>query len=274
MNGFAVCNTPHHIVYNNCINTNRKRVRSDDIDFQKKKTDKFASLKIFIHSYKNEVSSCFDLRDTGDHYTEEPPQPVWSDFSASLSCAARGLGDRIWQRRKRKCRKLEKAVVSGKMCLWIDDCNFEKESYVRQQAWNSNQHITLPSIALVNLTPRYTIACPGYTLVGNPIPSSSLSLVIRYNSSFLMNNISIVNVYKHLHENTSWFNTKPSDKRIDNIIKRMRESMANPPNELYYPTHTRFSNASIVNWILLALVSGVVAYYIYQHKQKTILGSI
>ncbi|CAF1573769.1 unnamed protein product [Adineta ricciae] len=150
----------------------------------------------------------------------------------------------------------------------------KKESYVRQQAWNSNQHITLPSIALVNLTPRYTIACPGYTLVGNPIPSSSLSLVIRYNSSFLMNNISIVNVYKHLHENTSWFNTKPSDKRIDNIIKRMRESMANPPNELYYPTHTRFSNASIVNWILLALVSGVVAYYIYQHKQKTILGSI
>ncbi|CAF1480099.1 unnamed protein product [Adineta ricciae] len=156
-------------------------------------------------------------------------------------------------------------------CLMIPGAEY---STLRQQAWNSNQHITLPPIALVNVTPGYTIACPGYTLVGNPIPSSSPSLVIRYNSSFLMNNISIVNVYKHLHENTSWFNTKPSDKRIDNIIKRMRESMTNTPNELYYPTHARFSSASIVNWILLALVSGVVAYYIYQHKRKTILGSI
>ncbi|CAF1691121.1 unnamed protein product, partial [Adineta ricciae] len=60
-------------------------------------------------------------------------------------------------------------------CLMIPGSEY---STLRQQAWNSNQHITLPLIALVNVTPGYTIACPGYTLVGNPIPSSSPSLVI------------------------------------------------------------------------------------------------
>ena len=96
-------------------------------------------------------------------------------------------------------------------CLKIPKTEY---SAIRQQNWNMNEQLILPSVALVNVTPGHTIACPGFTLVGRPIPSSVPSLVIMHNNSLLTDKISVVNVYQHLKENTSWFNT--TVRRIKN----------------------------------------------------------
>lgn len=80
---------------------------------------------------------------------------------------------------------------------------------LRQQTWNMNEQLVLPPVALVNVTPGYTIACPRFTLIGRPIISTPSSLVIMYNNSLFTNKIPVVDVYRHLKENTSWFSTKP-----------------------------------------------------------------
>ena len=185
------------------------------------------------------------------HVTSVPPTPFF----------LRQLRDNLWI----------SSSSEPLHCLRIPHVHY---SVLRQEGWNLNQQLTLPPIALVNVTPGYTIACPGYTLVGSPIPSNASSLVIQYKNSFLMNNISVVDVYKHLHENTSWFNTNSSEKRIDGIIRRMRESMTISPNELYYPKYQWSTSPSIIDWILTGLVCAIVAYCVYQHKQKSIIGNI
>ncbi len=54
-------------------------------------------------------------------------------------------------------------------CLKVPKTEY---SDVRQQAWNMNKQLVLPPVALVNVTSGYTIVCPGFNLVGRPIPSS------------------------------------------------------------------------------------------------------
>ena len=61
---------------------------------------------------------------------------------------------------------------------------------MRQQIWNMNEQLVLLHLALVNIIPGYTIACPRFTLVGRPVVSIAPSIVILYNNSLLASNIS------------------------------------------------------------------------------------
>jgi hypothetical protein len=96
-------------------------------------------------------------------------------------------------------------------CLRIPKTEY---STIRQQIWNMNEQLVLPPVALVKVTPGYTIACPEFTLVGRPIISSATSLVILYNNSLLTSNISVVDVYRHLKENTSWLSRAKKEWRL------------------------------------------------------------
>ena len=101
-----------------------------------------------------------------------------------------------------------------------------------------SEELVLSSVALVNVTPGYTIACPGFTLVGRPMISSAPLLRVLYNNSQLTNNISAVDVYQHLKENTSWFNTKPGEHRMEALMKRIREPIKLPTIQNFYPKQT------------------------------------
>ncbi|CAF4003604.1 unnamed protein product [Adineta steineri] len=120
-------------------------------------------------------------------------------------------------------------------CLNIPQTEY---SVIRQQSWNKNEELVLSPVALVNVTPGYTIACPGFTLVGRAIPSIAPSLVILYNNSLLTNNISVVDVYPYLKENTTWFNTKPGELRMDALFKRIHEPFTVPITKIFEPSQT------------------------------------
>ena len=76
-----------------------------------------------------------------------------------------------------------------------------------QHTRHMDQQIIFPPVALVNVTPGYTIMCPGFTLVGRARTSEASSFVILYNSGLLPSNTSIMDVSKHLTQNTTWLKT-------------------------------------------------------------------
>ena len=129
---------------------------------------------------------------------------------------------------------------------------------IRQQSWNTNNQLILPPISLVNVTPGHTIACPGFTLVGRPITSSTSSLVILFNNTLLTTNISVLNVYQHLAENTSWFETKPGEQRMESLLKRLREPLTTPIIQTFSPAPRWRVNMSMVSWALLALACFII----------------
>ncbi|CAF1436199.1 unnamed protein product [Adineta steineri] len=123
-------------------------------------------------------------------------------------------------------------------CLNIPETEY---SIIRQQTLNLNEELVLAPVALVNVTPGYTIACPKFTLVGRAIPSGAPSLVILYNNSLLTNNISVVDVNRYLKENTSWFNTRPGEQRMDALMKRIREPFTVPVTKIFEPSRKWWS---------------------------------
>jgi hypothetical protein len=151
-------------------------------------------------------------------------------------------------------------------CLKIPKTEY---SVIKQENWNMNDHLVLPPVALVNVTPGYTIACPGFTLVGRPIISSVPSLVIIYNNSLLANNISVVNVYQHLKENTSWFHTKPGEERMEGLMKRVRATDAVPHTEIFHPIRNWSFGISMISWIFFGIVC-IVVYFLFRCKRRSI----
>ncbi|CAF1492306.1 unnamed protein product [Adineta steineri] len=147
-------------------------------------------------------------------------------------------------------------------CLKIPQSEY---SIIRHQTWNTNEQLVLSPVALVNVTPGYTIACPRFTLVGQPMPSNVPSLVILYNNSLLTNNISVVDVYRYLKENTSWFNTKPGEQRMDALMKRIREPLTVPVTKIFEPYHKWWSlPLSITSRMLIVL--GCIVLMIFNEK--------
>ena len=167
--------------------------------------------------------------------TSVPPLPFY----------LRQLRDNIW-------------VISSLEPLYCLNIPKTDYSIVRQQTWNMNNQLILPPVAIVNVTPGYTIACPGFTLVGRPIISRASSLAILYNNSLLSNNVSIVDVYQHLKKNTSWLNTKPGEQRMEALLKRIREPFTPPTIQTFTARHTWFPGMSIIGCILFGLICFVV----------------
>ena len=92
-----------------------------------------------------------------------------------------------------------------------------------QHTWDMNQQIILPPVALVDVTPGYTILCPGFTLVGRPKTSGTSSLSILYNSGLLPSDTSVMDVCKHLTHNTTWFKTNLGEPRMHEIINHLHQ---------------------------------------------------
>ncbi|CAF1058595.1 unnamed protein product [Adineta steineri] len=154
-------------------------------------------------------------------------------------------------------------------CLNIPQAEY---SIIRQQTLNMNEQLVLSPVALVNVTPGYTIACPRFNLVGRSLPSSAPSLVILYNNSLLTNNISVVDVYRYLKENTSWFNTKPGEQRMDALMKRIREPFTVPVTNIFEPSRKLWSlSMSLIGWMLFGL-SCIVVYLVFRFKPRAIFG--
>lgn len=152
-------------------------------------------------------------------------------------------------------------------CLKIPKTEY---STITQQTWNMNDQLVLPPVALLNVTVDYTIACPGFTLVGHPIISSPPSLVILNNNTLFKNNISVVDVYHHLKENTSWFNRKPEEQNMEGLLKRVREPIAVPLTQTFIPMSTWSLTMSVIGWTLFGLAC-LIVYYIFRCKGKNIL---
>ncbi|CAF1475452.1 unnamed protein product [Adineta steineri] len=154
-------------------------------------------------------------------------------------------------------------------CLNIPETEY---SIIRQQTLNLNEELVLAPVALVNVTPGYTIVCPKFTLVGRAIPSGAPSLVILYNNSLLTNNISVVDVNRYLKENTSWFNTRPGEQRMDALMKRIREPFTVPVTKIFEPSRKWWSlPMSIIGWILFRL-GCIIVYLVFRFKPKRIFG--
>jgi hypothetical protein len=136
-----------------------------------------------------------------------------------------------------------------------------------EQTLNVSEHVSLPPVALVNVTPGYTIACPGFTLIGRPIVSNASSLIIVYNNSVITNNISIVDVHRYLIENTAWFNRKPIKLGTDGVISRVHPSTQDHDLQTSHSIHIWFLVMLILGCICFGVTSSAI-YYIYRRQQR------
>jgi hypothetical protein len=91
------------------------------------------------------------------------------------------------------------------------------------QLWSMSEEIILPPVAIVNVTPDYILACPGFTLTGRPIPLNVSSLVLLYNSSMLTTNISVFDINQYITRNTTWFKRALNDREINNLMEFIQE---------------------------------------------------
>ena len=131
----------------------------------------------------------------------------------------------------------------------------------------------LPPVALVNVTPGYTIACPSFNLVGRSVTSKASSLIIFYNSSVLAKNISIMNVHQYITENMTWFKKNIVDqqrKDLMDFINKTSDFVTFRP----YPSTSIWSNiwskiwsniwsfrTLSFSWVLFGLCAGLVYYF-------------
>jgi hypothetical protein len=143
-----------------------------------------------------------------------------------------------------------------------------------------SEQITLPPISLVNVTEGYTIACPGFSLIGRPATSNTSSLVILTNGSLLTKNISVMNVHQYLTANMTWFKKKMAeqDKKtlmdfIDQVnaitTHRTPRTYTSFFGTLISPFRTFMSSFGILtsSWVLFGLAA-VLLYHVYQCKRR------
>lgn len=126
--------------------------------------------------------------------------------------------------------------------------------------FNISERIQLSPVTLVNVTPGYVISCPGFTLTGRPIISNVSSLIVLRNDALVISNISIIDVYRHIKENTAWFDRKPLKLGIDGIIYYANTSRDND---------TKTSHSTYIRNLLILVfgctffgVSSSMIYYI------------
>ncbi|CAF3428528.1 unnamed protein product [Rotaria socialis] len=101
-------------------------------------------------------------------------------------------------------------------CLKIPKIEYRTSNH---QTLNISQQIILPPVALVNVTPGYTILCPGFTL------------------GLVSTNMSIVDVSRHLTDNTTWFKTNWTEQRMQEIINDLRQPITVPTTRQFPPIH-------------------------------------
>ena len=141
--------------------------------------------------------------------------------------------------------------------------------YAVQQTGSTSEEVILPPVALVNVTGGHTIACPGFTLIGQPVTSnSSSSLVILYKSGMHMKNISVLNVHNYITENMTWFKKKISEQERNTLMDFIRQVNAvTAAPRTSFSDYFQFFGMFTSNWFLFAPITALL-YYIYRRKRS------
>ena len=108
-------------------------------------------------------------------------------------------------------------------------------SYV-QHSWSMSEEVVLPPVAIVNVTPEYIIACPGFFLTGRPVTSNASSLVVFYNNTRNTANISVFDMSLYLSSNNTRLTEMSNDRMSNNFIESMKEAntFARSHNSSFY----------------------------------------
>lgn len=134
-----------------------------------------------------------------------------------------------------------------------------------QYSWSMNEEIILPPVAIVNVTPGYVVACPGFTLVGRPILRNTSSLVLWYKNSMTNISIPVVDVHRYIIANTTWFKRALDDQEIKTLMNLIHETNTVSTIQDSSSMHMWSYGILIFCLILFALSSGLV-YYAFRCK--------
>jgi hypothetical protein len=142
-----------------------------------------------------------------------------------------------------------------------------------QQTWSTSEEIILPLVSLVNVTEGYTVACPGFTLIGRPVTSNASSLVILYNSGVLTNNISVMDVHQYITENMTWFKKNVAERERNTLMDLIRQTNAVSTYHNSLSTYMRSFGTLAFTGVLLGLAAALL-YYVYQCKRRDSLANL
>lgn len=146
----------------------------------------------------------------------------------------------------------------------LDCLNLTKDEYLNtvDKNFTISKHLSVPSVALINVTPGHVITCPRFTLIGRPIISSISSLIIFNNDSVFTNNASIFDVYRYLRENTAWFDRKPFKLGADGVIYRLDSSIEDDN----FPRYVRY--IWFFTTLVLCCIFSIVISFLMQYIRK------
>lgn len=136
-----------------------------------------------------------------------------------------------------------------------------------QHTWSMNEKIVLSPVAVVNVTPDYFVACPGFTLSGRPLISNASSLILWYNSSILPTNISVLDVHQYMTGNTTWLKRASDKKEIKTLTDFIEQTNTIPTIQSSFPMGMWSYGMLIFNGILFGLIV-ISAYCAFRCKGK------
>jgi hypothetical protein len=142
-----------------------------------------------------------------------------------------------------------------------------------QQPWSMSEEIILPPVAIVNVTPDYVFACPGFTLTGGPIASNASSLVLFYNSSMITANVSVFDINRYINSNTTWFKRALDDREIKNLMNFIHDTSTLSTIHNSLSIHMWSYVMLIFSCILFGLGASLV-YCAFRRKQRNNLQNL
>lgn len=166
----------------------------------------------------------------------------------------RQLGDNLW-------------ISSSSEPLHCIRTSKSDNANISEQTFNINEHVNLPHVAVINVTPGHVITCSEFVLTGRPIISNvSLILIFRNNTVFT-SNFSIVNVHDHMKENTAWFDRNSFKLGSDSITPYMDTSTRDNALWTSHSICLGILLISILGCVFLGVSSSMI-YYIFQRRQQ------
>jgi hypothetical protein len=127
-----------------------------------------------------------------------------------------------------------------------------------RRTWSSSEEITLPPVALVNVTEGYAIVCPGFILVGRPPIANVSSVIIMHNNYTLIKNISVMNVYKYITKNMTWFRKKMTQQEKEAMMSFVDEVKAVTPQPRALSTYLQSFAMSALRWVSFAVAAALL----------------
>lgn len=137
--------------------------------------------------------------------------------------------------------------------------NYDLQS-LAHQASSPNEQLILPPVALVNVTPGHTIVCPGFSLTGSALNQNAPSVIILYNNTSFLNNVSVLNVYRHLTRNNSWSTPKLLEHEVKQMIQFAEKRSSMPTFSLPHPMYLSVISVLLLGCILTCAAITTICY--------------